>query len=40
VDWTAVNSALLTLVVVLLGWIRADLHRVTHRLDEHIDSHP
>jgi hypothetical protein len=39
-DWSAVNSALLTLTVVLLAWIRGDLHRVIRRVDEHIDSHP
>ena len=39
-DWGAVTSALLTVVVVLLGWIRFDLHYVTRRVDDHLDGHP
>jgi hypothetical protein len=39
-DWAPVNSALLTLVVLLLAWIKADVGRVTRRVDDHLDGHP
>jgi hypothetical protein len=39
-DWAPVNSALLTIVVLLLTWIKVDVGRVTHRVDNHLDGHP
>lgn len=39
IDWGAVNSVLLTGVVILLGWIKSDLSSVTTRVNAHIDNH-
>jgi len=39
-DWGPVNAALLTVAVFLLGWIRTDLHRVSGRVDKHLEGHP
>jgi hypothetical protein len=34
------NSGLLTVIVLLLGWIRLDVGHLMRRVDAHLDGHP